>query len=222
MVTEAFMCFSRSCRISLDIGTKLRIEIQGVHIALESNLVGMEEGDYLIIRSPSPLSAIKNKLYVGNDMVVKYFYRGSVFAFQTKLLEMIAKPVKLLFLEYPKFVESHEIRAHKRVSCFIPADVAIGKTKKQAVIGDISNGGGSCIIKVAKEEKSLSFRLNSTVALTCRFPGVEESVMLHGEIKNIKKTVEEIKIGFVFTERNTQEAKNIISQYVFSLSDFLS
>ena len=222
MVTEAFACFSRSCRICLDIGTRLRIEIPGVHIILESNLVGMEEGDYLIIRAPSPVNAIKNKLYVGNDMVIKYFYRGSVFAFQTRLLEMISKPVKLLFLEYPKFVESHEIRAHKRVSCFIPADVVIGKIKKQAVIGDISNGGGSCIIKVVQNEKSPPVRLNSTVSLTCRFPGVEESILLHGEVKNVKKNAEEIKIGFVFTERNTPEAKNIISQYVFSLSDFLS
>jgi hypothetical protein len=222
MANEAFECFSHSSRICLDIGTKLRVEIQGVHMTLESNLVGMEEGQYLIIRTPSPLSAIKNKLFIGNDMIVKYLYKGSVFAFQTRLMEILTKPVKLLFLEYPKLVESHEIRAHKRINCFIPSNVNFGKEEKQAVIGDISNGGGSCIFKIIKNEKVPSIRLNSHISLTCQFPGMEDPVLLHGEIKNIKKNLEEVKIGFVFTERNVEETKNIISQYVFSLSDFIT
>lgn len=220
MVNEAFDCFNHFNRICLDIGTKLRVEIQGVLMSLESILVGMEEGHYLIIRTPGPLGAIKNKIFIGNDMIVKYLYKGSVFAFQTRVLDIYTKPVKLLFLEYPKLVESHEIRAHKRIKCFIPADVTIGKVQKQGVIGDISDGGGSCIFKVAKNEKMPSIRLNSQVSFSCQFPGLKESVLLYGEVKNIKKSIDEVKIGFVFTDRNVDETKNIISQYVYSLREF--
>jgi len=220
MTMEAFEYFKHSKRISLDIGTKLKIEIQGVLMSLESMMVGMEEGHYIIIKTPGPLSIIKNKLFVGNEMIVKYLYKGSVYAFQTKLLEIYSKPVNLLFLEYPKLVESHEIRAHKRIKCFIPANVTFGKEDRQAVIKDISNGGGSCIIKIIKNEKIPSIRLDSSIFLSCQFPGVEEDVSLSGLIKNIKKSLSEIKIGFVFNKNTIDEAKDVISQYIYSLREF--
>jgi hypothetical protein len=220
MSNEAFEYFSQTNRICLDIGTKLRIEIQGVMMSLESILVGMEEGHYIIIRTPGPISAIKNKLFIGNDMIVKYHYKGSVFAFQTRLMEIYTKLVKLLFLEYPKLVESHEISAHKRIKCFIPANVTFGKNEKQGVIGDISDGGGSCIFKIVKNEKMPSIRLNNMISLSCQFPGLEDAVLLYGEVKNIKKSFDEMKIGFVFNDRNVDETKNIISQYVYSLREF--
>ncbi|OPZ60944.1 MAG: hypothetical protein BWY87_00157 [Deltaproteobacteria bacterium ADurb.Bin510] len=52
-------------------------------------------------------------------MIVRYLYNGTVYGFQTKLIEYITSPTKLFFLDYPRIIEHHDLRQEKRFPCHL-------------------------------------------------------------------------------------------------------
>ena len=68
-------------RILLEPGTQLQIEIEGVTSRFKSTLVGMEPDEYLIVKTPKAAlsGSIKNRLFRGNQIVIRYLHKGTVF-----------------------------------------------------------------------------------------------------------------------------------------------
>ena len=92
-------------RLCLEIGAAMKIEISGVNGFLKGEFIGMSAGKYLIIETPN-ISNIRSKIYEGNQAIVRYLSRGTVYGFQSTIKGTYYRDVfRLLFLSYPMVVE---------------------------------------------------------------------------------------------------------------------
>lgn len=211
-------------RILIELGSQLQIEIEGVAFRFKSVLVGMESDEYLIIKTPmvpsdAPFSSIKQKLFQGTQIIVRYIYKGTVFGFQSKLIESISTPVRLLFVEYPKIVENYDLRSQERTDCFLPAKIKIMDKEEHGAILDISEKGCRCLIKALKDEKLPSAQIDEQVTLTCQFPGIGAEQVVLGNVKNISRDKQEMILGIAFHEIAAR-VKDIIDQYLSNIKQF--
>jgi len=224
MNVENIDYFDTGKRISIELGTQLQIEIEGVAFRFKSVLIGMEPDEYLIIKTPmvpsdAPFSNIKHKLSRGSQIVVRYLYKGTVFGFQSKLIEAIFTPLRLLFIEYPNIIEHYNLRSQDRVDCFLPAKIKIKEEEKHGLILDISKKGCRYRIKALKDEGLPSIQLDEQITLRCQFPGIEDEQVFSGKVRNINRDKEETTLGIEFHEI-APEFQNIIAQYILNIKEF--
>ncbi len=204
--------------VHLEIGGLLQVEIKGIPARYQTTFIGMELYEYLIIKEPAfprkiRVSGFKHKLFPGNEITVRYIYKGSVFGFQTKLIEALYTPKRLLFIEYPKAIEKHNLRSTKRIDCYLPAITKIKDKETQGIILDINKKGCRYMIKAAKDRKLPVVQKDDQIALRCHFPGNQDEQMVSGKVKNIKRDSQEMILGIEFLEM-TVELHSIIEQYI--------
>lgn len=211
--------FEYGKRINLEIGIPIQLKMEGVAFPLQSVLVGMEIDEYLIIKIPAQYTNVKHKLIPGVDIIVRYLYRGTVYGFQTKLIEIISKPVKLLFLEYPKIIEHYDLRSQKRAESIFPATITIRDKTNHGAIIDVSKNGCRCQILNTRREPLPPVQIDDEIFLRCKFPGVEGDREVLGKIKNIRRSRKELIVGVEFS-RLELEIHNLISQYIYEVEDF--
>lgn len=207
--------FNKERRISIEFGTQLQVEIDGVSFNFKSTLIGIEPNRYLIINAPVtlPYGSIKQKFFRGNKIIVRYLYKGTVFGFQSELIEDIYRPLRLLFVKYPEMIEEHNLRSQERIDCFFPVKIKSKSEERDGVILDISNGGCCCVSeKTVNDEELLPIQIDEEVALKFQFPQIEGEQVVLGKVKSIKRDKKQITLGIMF-----HEIKDIIIQYIKEL-----
>ena len=127
---------NRGVRLALEIGLSLKIELEGVDLPLESSFVGFIN-EFIIITPPRPYNQIRHKLFEGTEMLIRYFYNGTIFAFQSKLFAHVEKPINLLFIEYPKLIQKSELRSEKRSNCYVETTFVSGDKENAGAIVDL-------------------------------------------------------------------------------------
>jgi c-di-GMP-binding flagellar brake protein YcgR len=195
----------------MKIGATLKLQIGGTDARLTSELIGVEEDKYLIIRMPpvpsvGTVSNLLSLLYKGNTVVVRYLHKGTIFGFKSCIYHVITDPVKLIFLEYPKKVEDYNLRAHRRVDCYLPASVGVAGNTIEGAITDISREG--CHFTVEKSKvKRLILQIDKEVDISFQLPGVGEKLTIAAKQKTIKKDKNSINIGveFINMDNKTEE-----------------
>lgn len=133
-------------RLNIDLGTKLLLGLEGYADSLKTYLVGMEQDQYLIVSTPK-VAGIRNQLFTGKTVNVRYLSAGSIFGFQSKLLGQVKIPYPLIFLSYPTVVSRHDLRRRPRVDCHIPGTLRMGLEKHPMVVLDISQGGCQAVVR---------------------------------------------------------------------------
>lgn len=213
---ESLMTFGR--RIALDIGEKLQIEIEGISIPLESQVVGLEHEVFILIKTPRPYPTIMHKLHPNSYVIVKYMYEEKIFAFQAKIIESITKPFQLLFLEYPKVIQHLDLRDFNRIDCIIPALILVKNESKHGTIVDLSSHGCRVQIPIYPGDSIPFIGINDEVGITAKFPGVENDLQLSGNARNLRKSRHEIFLGIVFHGLSTHTQEKI-GQYLADIED---
>ncbi len=219
MTIEDFT-FNTGKRISIEIGTQLQIQIDGVAFQYKSTLIGMEPDKYLIINaSMALLSVARHKLYIGSKIVVRYLYKGSAFGFKTKLIDGLCEPLNLLFVGYPEIIEEYNLRSGERNDCVLPIKIKINNYEINGVIVDINEMGCSCVAKKGEEDKELSsVQIDEQATLMCQFPQIEGEHAILGKVKNIRRDKKQMTLGIMFHEIEP-EIKDIIGQYILTIKD---
>lgn len=205
-----------SVQVNIELGTKLLLELEDVNIPINSLFVGLKANEFFIASQPSNYSMIKHKLFPGNPMVIKYLHNGTVYAFPTKLIDVIDKPVQMLLFVYPKFLQSQTIRSYRRNDCLIPTKVIMNNTERNGIIRDLSEEGCGCSFKYHLNAK-VRLRVGSSITLYCQFPGREGDVELTGVIQNLRKEGANEIIGLRF-EGISEQANAIIYDYLVFLT----
>jgi hypothetical protein len=202
--------------INIELGTKLLLEIEDVNMPVNSIFVGLKANEYFIASQPSSYSMIKHKLFRGNPMVIKYLHNGTVYAFPTKIIEIIDKPVQLILFLYPKFLQSQSIRSYRRNDCLIPAKIMMNGLEREGIIKDLSEEGCGCSFKYHVNQK---YRLKTGAGITlyCQFPGKEGNIELTGVIQNIRKEGANEIIGIKF-ENLSDLSNTIIYDYLLFIT----
>lgn len=200
-------------RITLDIGTKVHLEIEGVAIPLASYLVGMDTEHYLIIKTPRPYPTIKSKLYEGNPCIVKYLFQDTVFAFQTRIVGSLTTPDRLIFLEYPRIFQHLDLRDFQRIECVIPTKIKVNKEEKEGSLVDVSAQGCRVQIPIYPGDRMPVAAINEGVCLAAQFPDGDGELEIRARVRNVRKSRHEIVLGVVYQDLSAA-ARETITRYL--------
>ncbi len=187
--------FNKSQRLFIELGTSLLLEPDGQENKISCELIGMQVGEYLIVR----LAADHIMFNSGNKdtvLTVKYLCSGDVFGFRSRPIRSIDDPDSLLFLEYPDMVDSCNVRGNERVDCFLPVQVVIGETTIDATVVNMNIDGCLCIIDSYEGLSSLVQE-----QITINFPYAGSNLLaVAGEIRSIRKQTLNLSLGIRFSE----------------------
>jgi c-di-GMP-binding flagellar brake protein YcgR len=202
---------------SMEFGTPMDLEIEGVEFALRSVLIGVDPDSYLIIKPLAKnLAAIKGKLSEGRQIRVRYVHRDTVLGFESALIRMLSPPIEALFVAYPQRIERCDRRIEERMPSFLRAEVQIGGRKVDGMVADISRSGCRCLIK-AVDEKLPSIQIDEWITVKWQFAEIEDEHQISGKVKNISKDARELAFGIAF-DSIAPETQNRIDQYISSRS----
>ena len=198
----------------IELGTPLQIQIENMPDRFKSVLVGADPGQYMIIRQP--LAEDTKTVFVpGKTVIVRFLHRGSVYGFQTEIISVVEVPAALLFIKYPVKIEDHNLRNHKRVDCYLPSHLRVGKMALNSLIIDLSKGGCQVVLESSEMEGiSEPMEVDQQVTLSFCLPGSVDELNLEGVVKKILKDKNQIKIGLKFND--------IDAKYKAKLYDFLA
>ena len=200
----------------IEIGTQLHFTAEGLNTRFISCFVGMERNKFIIITPPQNYDEIKDKL--DSEIVIKYLFEGSVYAFKSRIIEIADQKIKLFILEYPKSIQTHEVRSVKRKACMLPATFQVNEKQEDGVLKDITEKGCSLFFPYTKEAESL-FNVDDQIVLHCQFPGVGEKIEILGTIKNARLQKKHKILGIAFDEIK-DDNKDIIKQYLLYMEKF--
>jgi len=216
---EGILELDKSEGIYIDIGTTVYLEIEGVNFSVTSIFIGMLKEEFMIVTLPKRYKSVKNKLFPDNKMVVKYLYDGSVYAFQTSVIELITSPIRALAIEYPKVVQERELRVVKRNHVVIPGRVEAKKTELSVVINDISNKG--CRFKYNdNKSNATSLREGDILRVYCQFPGVSDEIGAMACVRNVRREKGQLSIGTEFQDVSKGFLTPLM-HFLYTIEDFV-
>jgi c-di-GMP-binding flagellar brake protein YcgR len=198
----------------IELGTPLQVQLEQMPDRFKSILVGIDPGQYIIIRQPIADDA-KAIFVLGKTVVIRFLHRGSVYGFQTEIISVVKVPAALLFIKYPAKIEDHNLRNHKRVDCYLPSHLQVGKMKFNSRIIDLSKGGCQVVLEISEmEDISNPMDVDQQVNLSFSLPGLAGEVNLEGVVKKILNDKNQMRIGMKFDE--------IDAKYKAKLYEFLA
>jgi len=206
-------------RISLDIGSKIKLEFDKMDAPLVSTVVGMIPDEFLIVTTP--VSVSQSKLNPESWIIVKYLHMGRLCMFRTQLLKAIEAPHNLLFLDYPPAIHYHELRRAKRSSIFIPCTLHLLRGPElYGVLIDLSALGCLCQIKTKGNTTIPLLDIETKLQLRCLLPGLKEDQELTAVVKNFRRSTSETRIGLEFVGLQDY-LKEVIEKYIYSVESII-
>lgn len=203
----------------IEIGSKVKLDFNNLDTSMSSTVTGLIPDEYVIVKVQS-LTAIRSCFDKTTEeephVTVKYLHMGKICLFKTQLLEIMEKPTKLLFFDYPKVIHYHELRRAMRTPIFIPCTfIHPDKTEYMGVIADLSYMGCLCKIKINRRDPA-EMDINTRVQLQCLVPGLKKDEILHGLVKNSKRDRSKMYIGIDFCDL-PEHVKDAIDNYLLSV-----
>ncbi len=184
------------------IGLDIKIEIEGK--IYNTSLRGMKEGEYLIIDTPAKQGSYIS-LHKDMGCVIRYIHEGEVFGFVTYVMKNFIEPIRTVLLEYPKKIESKNLRHSKRIETFIPVKIISDAEKEgKGYIVDMSISG--CRIHV---NGNIDYQPNHDINLSFNLPTSEEIKNMAGRVKNVMSNNGHINICSLGVEFNKPEEVSV-------------
>jgi len=148
----------------------------------------------------SQLGGVGVKLFGGNRVVVRYVYRGTVYGFETTIMDSISSPFRLLFLTYPRVVSERNIRSNRRVNTLLPARLGPETDAAEGTVTDISIAGCQLEIPNDRLTESVNISIDAECILMLQLPGVAGDFQIRGKLKNVNKDAKLTRLGIAFEE----------------------
>ncbi len=191
----------------MDFDTVLQIQIDGYPKRMKSFLVGREEGRYLILKIPAVLDNPAEIFAENKELTVRYVYQGSVFGFKTAVELTVINKFNVVFVKFPGKIEDHNLRAHKRFDCSLPARLEVitrhlnRQLRFKGIIGDISKGGCRATISMQELEwVKEPLKIQSVIQIYLALPGVEGELFLQGAVRSMVQDENGLALGVQFVD----------------------
>ena len=191
----------------MDVGIKLEIQFKGGGTQLTSELTGVEDDKYLMIKWPTvdPKVDASNLIRKGNTVFVKYLHEGVEFSFQSHILEVISNPAKLIFIKYPENTEVNVLREHRRIDCYLPASVRIADNKIKGAITNISKIGVLFVAEIPADDNTINqLETSNEIGLTFQLPGVQSELTITVKLRNITKDKDKVRMGIEYGKMDVE------------------
>ncbi|KHK02839.1 PilZ domain-containing protein [Desulfovibrio sp. TomC] len=191
-------------------GTRLILEVTGLADKVTSVCVGHARSRFVVAQMPvlpeTSRESFYQLLYPDNTVIVRYLHEGTVVGFTARLIKSIQIPFPLIFLTFPKRLESHDLRRHQRVSCCLPGQAVIGGTGVAGMVLDLSHSG--CLFSASVPKTPPPVAIDDAVLLRCDIFGQTEPAGLAGVVKRVAISGRRLELGLKFSQMPppTQEA----------------
>lgn len=190
-------------RLPIRLGSEILIEISNLNLRIKSVLVGMEHCQYILAKifQKDLIGNFRSEMVKESPIRIMYLHNDIVYRFETAILNVVSKPARLFFFDYPKKIEKLGLRKKNRHACTVPAQTMLGNDIVEMVILDLNNDGCLCDIKTDTEKgKKLygQMQVNKKIDIIVHSPITNERMDLAGIIRNISKDVDRIKLGIMF------------------------
>jgi c-di-GMP-binding flagellar brake protein YcgR len=195
------------------IGKDLVLRFEGIEARLKSALIGVERGEFLIVRTPQ---AIGTELLLsrGDPIKVIFMHNGTIYGFLSKYINDVRLPSPLLFISYPESMERHEMRKNLRVDCFIPATIHIDdKMVCRGVISDLNTGGCRINMNLEGGEQSAYLKPTTRVVIASEMLGIKPDRGILSIVKNLQHDAKIIRVGVEFSTSDP-DVLSRIQEYV--------
>lgn len=199
-------------------GMRVAVELAGLNDKAPSIVIGGEPAKYIIIKEPMVHPTDKalwsEYLYSGNEATVRYIHDGSASGFKTSIVKLINSPEKLLFLKYPKRIETYNLRRHKRISCFMEAEIEMGGQKTIAVIEDLSSSG--CCVSYIAEKTESDPEIGDDLKVFCPYFTENNGKFIPCKVQRTTKDSKKITLGVTY-DKPSPEILIKIQDYVTTI-----
>jgi c-di-GMP-binding flagellar brake protein YcgR len=183
--------------LHVELGARLLITLDGFERNLWSTLIGIELGKYLIIRTPQ-IDGIESFLKKRSSVRITYFFSGTVYGFQSEILEHISIPSQLIFISFPTDIRKIELREHPRIDCCTPGKFIVNSQKNSGMILDLSAAGCRFSMMLSELDRFPQLEVADPIELELVIPGSDTTRILSGRVKNIIKDSKKMNVGVHF------------------------
>jgi len=194
-----------------------------IQVRFKLTLIGYDTGKYLILKYPAQAGRndYSDILVEGNGAIVRYIIedeRGECVAFSTNILAISFRPERLIYLAYPKKIESRQLRETSRLPTHIPAKVSLhkgeldadNKSLLQGLIIDISPSGCRFAIHVSSGFVALRKR---QVFVHILSPLDNKPVIISSYIRNNQMRGERLSVGIEFDISEQEKLTKLLEAY---------
>lgn len=188
----------------MSMGMLLQIQFEGLG-ASQSRLVGMDYGNYIIIRTP-PLACIRSKLFEKNHGIVRYLFSGHVYAFHCTLLSVVTEPYRFSILSYPESVENMNLRRHERIPCIIAAEVNLKGLANKGIVSNISMGGCSFEFDRSSQREFPDLMVDEQAIIALYLQDQGAATIFNSVIRKVQIDQESMMVGLQFTPPEFKES----------------
>lgn len=205
-------------QVDIEIGSHVLIDIEGGDERIESIFIGQEPNEYLIVRALTSADFI-SKFTEDNYVIVRYITVGASHSFRSRILGCVTKPYPVVFLSYPQFVESVNLRKKRRVACYIPTTPKINQYEKLGVLTDINSDGCRFNFSVSGDDPTEIIQKDDKITISFQLLGIEGEQKCNGKVRNIEKVNDILSVGIQFDELNLEVIRKI-EIYVKSVPEY--
>lgn len=221
---------TNKARFFLDLLPGKLIDIQfttPLSMRFKLTLIGYEAGKYLILKYPkqATLNEYCDILKEGNGAIVRYIIegeRGECVAFATTILAISFRPEKLVYLAYPKKIESRQLREVNRLQTHIPAKISTSKDQNydsenllQGIIIDISPTGCRFTVHVNSGFLALKKR---QVFVHLLSPIDNAPVIISAHVRNNQMQGNRLNVGIEFAEQERENMQQLLDAYAIDIN----
>lgn len=197
-----------------------------VSIRFKLPLIGYETGKYLILKCPAQAGKhdFKDILKEGNGAIVRYIVedsRGECVAFTTNILALSYRPERLMYLAYPKNIESRQLRETHRLQTHIPAKLSVSEQVEESdksllhgLIIDISPAGCRFVIHVKTGFLALKRR---QVFVHILSPQDGSTTMIRAYVRNNQMKGNRLNVGIEFADDEQYKLHKLLEAYAIDI-----
>lgn len=197
--------------ITIDAGTKLLMELNGLSVKMYSYFIGMIKGRYILTQIPISNEHSKDQifqfLYPQNKVTVRFIQDGAALGFTSELIKYTMSPFPMLFLNFPSKIETYELRKHRRLNCLFQASAHFGECKVKSMITDLSHSG--CQVIIPADVCDQMFAIDDVIIINCAALLSKDEIPIEGRVMRIQKTDQKYSIGIKFKPLDADVAKQI-------------
>lgn len=196
----------------IEVGTPLQLQVGQLTIRMESTLIGIKPGKYLIITMPGdPGQPAIHADEIGTSLVIRYIHQGNAYGFKSVVMDVITSTDKLLIISHPSQVEIFELRNYPRLNCFLPTRAFIGTQAIDGALADISRTGAHFIFSKSERVNNPTEHVDESIQLDIKLPGSDGYTHIVGNLRKVVASSDKFELGIRFENIEPVELTKLLS-----------
>ena len=190
-------------------------------VRIKPIVIGVDLGRYLLVKFPTKLnpSDFKELLVPGSSVIVRYILEGQhgeCVSFSTTIQHVLTVPSRLIFLNYPTYIENRQLRTTEREKTHMPAEISANKSGHTLIgasitgyIIDISAHGCLFSFRPAASKGGLK-KAHINIAIT--IVSQEHPLILSAHVKNNRLDNGHVLVGIMFDESSLEDVALLLAE----------